>query len=65
MIDRELQQREGELGQDVQAYDTTVPSREVQKAKLQANFQFKGGKALPAAGMMEPMEASAALSYKR
>jgi hypothetical protein len=38
-------------------YDASVASSEVQKAKLQATFQFKGGKALPSAGMMAPLDA--------
>lgn len=38
------------------AFDATVPSREEQTLKLQNKFQFQGGKALPAAGMVAPLE---------
>jgi hypothetical protein len=51
-ISEELAQREASIAHDVKRYDAGVPSREAQKAALQADFQFKGGKALPEAGMV-------------
>jgi len=61
-IDRELQKRSADISQDVQTYDPAVPSNELRKAQLQSNFQFKGGKALPAAGLLGPVDVSTSAS---